>query len=82
MTESERVDAHRLLRIVRTKLAADDSSIEGFNVGMNCGEVAGQTVFHAHIHLMPRRRGDTPQPRGGVRGAIPAKMSYTTGTLR
>ena len=43
---------------------------------MNCGEAAGQTVMHAHFHLIPRRRGDTPDPRGGVRGAIPGKMSY------
>ena len=48
----------------------------GFNIGMNCEESAGQTVFHAHIHLIPRRDGDTPHPRGGVRGVIPGKMGY------
>ena len=49
---------------------------DGFNVGINIGEVAGQTIPHVHIHLIPRYRGDTPQPRGGVRGVIPAKQSY------
>ena len=52
--------------------------IEGFNIGGNVGEVAGQTVGHAHIHLIPRRRGDTPNPRGGVRGVIPDQMGYET----
>ncbi len=42
----------------------------------NCGELAGQTIMHAHIHLIPRRQGDTPNPRGGVRGVIPEKMAY------
>ena len=53
-----------------------DETITGFNVGTNCGESAGQTKFHAHIHLIPRRDGDTPNPRGGVRGVIPDKMDY------
>ena len=48
----------------------------GFNVGINEGTSAGQTIFHAHIHLIPRRDGDTNNPRGGVRGVIPAKQSY------
>jgi ATP adenylyltransferase len=39
-------------------------------------ESAGQTIFHTHIHLIPRRDGDTPDPRGGVRGVIPDKMDY------
>ena len=78
MTERERADANNLLRMLQKQLAVDDSSIVGFNVGVNCGEAAGQTVFHAHIHLIPRRKGDTRKPRGGVRGVIPNKMSYTT----
>lgn len=58
------------------RLKASDSTITGFNVGMNCGESAGQTIFHVHIHLIPRRDGDTPNPTGGVRGVIPDKMCY------
>jgi len=53
-----------------------DSTIEGFNIGMNCGEVAGQTVFHCHVHLIPRRRGDVENPRGGIRHVIAGKGGY------
>jgi diadenosine tetraphosphate (Ap4A) HIT family hydrolase len=49
---------------------------DGFNVGLNDGEVAGQTVSHAHIHIIPRYRGDVSDPRGGVRWVIPAKAPY------
>jgi diadenosine tetraphosphate (Ap4A) HIT family hydrolase len=49
---------------------------DGFNVGANCGEAAGQSVWHAHIHVIPRYKGDTPNPRGGVRHVIPLKGSY------
>ena len=51
-------------------------SPDGFNVGANCGEAAGQSVWHAHIHVIPRYKGDVPNPRGGVRGVIPYKASY------
>ena len=60
----------------RDLLGLDDSTIEGFNIGMNCGEVAGQTVFHCHVHLIPRRRGDVENPRGGVRHVIADKGIY------
>ena len=49
---------------------------DGFNVGANCGEAAGQSVWHAHIHVIPRYAGDVPNPRGGVRGVIPQKAAY------
>jgi diadenosine tetraphosphate (Ap4A) HIT family hydrolase len=49
---------------------------DGFNVGANCGEAAGQSVWHAHVHVIPRYTGDVPNPRGGVRGVIPQKASY------
>ncbi len=49
---------------------------DGFNVGANCGEAAGQSVWHAHIHVIPRYKGDVPNPRGGVRGVIPYKAGY------
>ena len=53
-----------------------DSSVTSFNIGMNCGEDAGQTVFHCHIHLIPRRKGDAENPKGGVRGVIACKQRY------
>ena len=53
-----------------------DPSITGFNIGINVGEDAGQTVMHFHQHLIPRRKGDMTNPRGGVRGVIPSKQQY------
>jgi ATP adenylyltransferase len=76
MTETERREADALIRIIKTRLSESDRTITGFNMGVNSGESAGQTIFHAHIHLIPRRHGDTPNPRGGVRGVIPGKMGY------
>ena len=49
---------------------------DGFNIGINVGAAAGQTVPHLHVHVIPRYRGDVPDPRGGVRGVIPAKGNY------
>ena len=51
-------------------------SPDGFNVGININEDAGQTIPHCHIHVIPRYKGDVEQPRGGVRGVIPSKRSY------
>lgn len=48
----------------------------GYNVGINCGPVAGQSVPHVHLHLMPRYAGDVPDPRGGVRAVIPTRQKY------
>mgnify|MGYP002398252804 CR=1 FL=1 len=76
LSERERRDADRLIQICRKRISTNDSSVTGFNIGINNGESAGQTIFHSHIHLIPRRDGDTPQPRGGVRGVIPDKMGY------
>ncbi len=76
MTRQERCDAHELIEILKDRILEDDSTVNGFNIGLNCGETAGQTVFHTHIHLIPRRKDDTPNPRGGIRGVIPDKMNY------
>lgn len=76
LTEVERVAIDDLLRIRRKQLMEGDPTIEGCNVGVNCGEVAGQTVFHCHVHLIPRRKGDVHDPRGGVRKVIRGKGRY------
>ena len=65
-----------ILDTQKTELKILDDTITGFNIGMNIGEDAGQTIFHCHIHFIPRRQGDTPKPRGGVRGVIPLKQRY------
>jgi diadenosine tetraphosphate (Ap4A) HIT family hydrolase len=62
---------------VRDFLAAK-LNVDNFNVGVNDGQLAGQTVPHAHIHIIPRREGDVPDPRGGVRWVIPRKAAYWT----
>lgn len=74
--EPERRAISLLLDEVRKQIVASDSSVQGFNIGMNAGEAAGQTVMHAHVHLIPRRLGDVPAPRGGVRGVIPGRANY------
>jgi len=76
MTRQERCDAHELMEQLKDSIIKNDSTVKGFNIGTNCGETAGQTIFHTHIHLIPRRKNDIPNPRGGVRGVIPDKMDY------
>jgi diadenosine tetraphosphate (Ap4A) HIT family hydrolase len=65
-----------LLNETKKRIEQTDSSVEGFNIGTNSGEVGGQTIFHCHVHLIPRRRGDVENPRGGIRAVIPGKQSY------
>jgi len=76
LTEQEQSSLFTLLKKHKDKLQKMDSTITGFNVGINDGEDAGQTIFHCHIHLIPRRKGDVENARGGVRGVIPDKQSY------
>ncbi|MFC1821818.1 HIT family protein [Thermodesulfobacteriota bacterium] len=76
LTPGERRDAEELILSLKEDILKQDPGVNGFNIGMNCGESAGQTINHAHIHLIPRRDGDIPNPRGGVRGVIPGKMAY------
>lgn len=73
----ERADAEALLQRLRQDILEKDPSVTGFNVGVNCGRAAGQTIPHVHIHLIPRREGDVANPTGGVRGVIPERMDYT-----
>ena len=65
-----------VLNTQKTELKLTDDSITGFNIGMNIGEDAGQTVFHFHIHIIPRRKNDIENPMGGIRGVIPDKQKY------
>lgn len=78
MTSAEQVAANALLLQRKEELEQSDSSIDGFNIGMNSGSAAGQTIFHSHIHLIPRRSGDIEDPTGGVRFVIPEKANYKT----
>jgi len=74
-TEEERAAMLKLVWQARDYLM-DTHSPDAFNVGVNCGVAAGQSVPHVHIHLIPRYKGDMDDPRGGVRGVIPSKQKY------
>ena len=78
MTTEEYADAFALVKQVK-KLLQEQFNPQGFNVGVNCGHAAGQTVFHAHIHLIPRYTGDVQNPRGGIRNIIPGKARALSG---
>jgi diadenosine tetraphosphate (Ap4A) HIT family hydrolase/5-methylcytosine-specific restriction endonuclease McrA len=67
-----------LLEEAKASIERDDASVGGFNIGINAGQTAGQTVSHCHVHLIPRRVGDVPDPTGGVRHVIPGKGHYLT----
>ena len=64
--QPERNAIEELLHQCRRSLRASDASINGFNIGTNAGQSAGQTICHAHVHLIPRRTGDIDNPRGGA----------------
>lgn len=76
LSQDEKIACDALLSVGRELIKSRDISVTGFNIGMNCGADAGQTIFHCHIHLIPRRAGDVEEPRGGVRHTIPGKGSY------
>ena len=76
LSKDEQIAMLDMLSSQKKELSQLDTTITGFNVGINDGEDAGQTIMHCHIHLIPRREGDMESPRGGVRGVIPDKQSY------
>jgi diadenosine tetraphosphate (Ap4A) HIT family hydrolase len=76
LTTAEVSAIHELILAQKAVIDALDSTVGGYNVGMNCGEIAGQSVWHCHVHLIPRRQGDAPHPKGGVRHVIPWKGSH------
>ena len=76
LKDKDIVQLNNIIKSQKKSLIDEDNSITGFNIGINQGESAGQTVMHLHIHLIPRRNGDVTDPRGGVRGVIPSKQKY------
>ncbi len=75
LSPDEKADLDNAIGLARS-LVESEFTPDGYNIGMNCGESAGQTVFHFHCHLIPRYAGDMENPRGGVRHVIPSKGSY------
>ena len=75
LTNHEREAMNVMLQYVSQKVE-ERYRPDGFNVGINICEAAGQSVFHCHMHLIPRYRGDVPNSKGGVRGVIPSNQKY------
>jgi diadenosine tetraphosphate (Ap4A) HIT family hydrolase len=76
LSKEELLACHELIHQLRESITQEDPNVVAFNIGMNAGEAAGQTVFHCHTHLIPRRKGDVSSPRGGIRHVIPDKGHY------
>ena len=76
LTQEEIVACDQLIKKIKKKIEIKDKSVKGFNIGINSGKVAGQSIMHSHIHLIPRREGDVKNPQGGVRSVIPLKQHY------
>ena len=76
MNNDEIKSINIVLNEQRKEIMKLDSSVTAFNIGINDGKDAGQSIYHLHVHLIPRRQGDVENPRGGVRGVIPAKQKY------
>lgn len=77
LNDNEVIACHELIKLTKKEILLKDASVKGFNIGTNSGKVAGQSVMHCHIHLIPRREGDVENPQGGVRSVIPLKQHYT-----
>ena len=75
LTNHEREAMNVMLQFVKQKID-ERFHPDGYNIGINVNEAAGQSVFHVHMHIIPRYKGDVPNPKGGVRGVIPGKQSY------
>jgi len=77
LEDAEVIACTKLIKRVKNKVETEDHTVSGFNIGVNVGADAGQSIFHCHIHVIPRRKGDVENPQGGVRHTIPGKGHYT-----
>ena len=76
LTDEELVACNNLIKIIKDEVLIKDKNVKAFNIGTNAGKIAGQSIMHCHIHLIPRREGDVENPQGGVRSVIPLKQHY------
>lgn len=74
-TKEERIAIFELIDAAK-KIIDEKYAPDGYNIGMNLGEYAGQSIMHLHVHLIPRYKGDVESPRGGIRGVIANKQNY------
>ena len=76
LNNQEIIACYDLIKKLQKKILSEDNTVKGFNIGTNSGKAAGQSIFHCHIHVIPRREGDVENPQGGVRSVIPSKQHY------
>ncbi len=76
LNNQEIIACNDLIKKLQKKILFEDNTVKGFNIGTNSGKAAGQSIFHCHIHVIPRREGDVENPQGGVRSVIPSKQHY------
>ena len=76
LTDEEVIACNELIKLIKKEIELKDLSVVGFNLGTNAGQIAGQSILHCHIHLIPRRKGDVDNPQGGIRSVIPQKQHY------
>jgi len=76
LTDEELVACNDLIKIIKEEVLIKDKNVKAFNIGTNAGKIAGQSIMHCHIHLIPRREGDVENPQGGVRSVIRQKQHY------
>ena len=79
-TDEERAAIFSLIDQARARVDAEFQP-GGYNIGVNVGPIAGQSVMHLHVHLIPRYDGDVENPKGGVRGVIPSRQKYAVTQL-
>ncbi len=76
LSDDEIIACNNLIKIIKKEVLDKDKSVKAFNIGTNAGKIAGQSIMHCHIHLIPRRKGDVDNPQGGVRSVIPKNQHY------
>ena len=76
LSKDELLACNDLIKIIKNEIINKDHTVNGFNLGTNIGKVSGQSIFHCHFHLIPRRKGDVDNPQGGIRSVIPNKQHY------
>ena len=76
LNDDEVIACNNLIKQIKEEILLKDPAVKGFNIGTNAGVIAGQSILHCHIHLIPRREGDVDNPQGGVRSVIPKQQHY------
>ena len=76
LTEAELIACNSIISLTKNEILKKDKTVKGFNLGTNIGKVSGQSIFHCHFHLIPRRKKDVDNPQGGIRSVIPNKQHY------